>query len=635
MSALRRARLADSADHIVRAARFRRPQRESFDEVVRMVSGLQDDLPELERAELHRGLIEHGFHVGTGYPDYQFALATGVGKRRLMGAIAAFLYASRQSDNVLILASRTTILEKLEMVVEPSSDDYLFLDPGLVPDPNVTTRGSLERFRPDESRLNVFILSPQSLAAGVRIDARGEFRDQSVLEYLRTRRDLVVLTDEAHHIGAEEAAWRKALEEIEPRLHFGFTATPRDDAHVLVSYDLAACLRDGLYTKAVDLLVKKRPDGVDDDDWDRATLEYALRRLDVKQAAIDLYHDKDPAFPKVRAVLLVGAANIAQADAVGDWLCDGYGLRPEEVYVAHSKRSRRDEEISDLLQLDRVDSEVRVVVHVQQLSEGWDVTNIYVIAPLRALATYQVALQTVGRGLRLPAGDRTGDPEVDTLEVVLFGKQEASSILEDAKKDFADPELEGSSLGVKDSDDVDDDVPETERQTIVLARSASIVVPVIRREQQATSLDLEIEVNNRTLQDLVTKVGVGSVVAAASSEDDGVSHEVEAIVANVRSRVCASRPFLSPPVDGPKIDKLTRQVLSKLDVDPDEGSQRVYVDPYRVAVLVGEAVDRERRTAPPVYKASSKTEVVQLHEVVVNIRVGISEPVDPREVADQ
>jgi type III restriction enzyme len=43
------------------------------------------------------------------------------------------------------------------------------------------------------------------------------------------------------------------------------------------------------------------------------------------------------------------------------------------------------------------------------LEEGWDVTNLYTIVPLRAANSRVLVEQSIGRGLRLPYGKRTGE----------------------------------------------------------------------------------------------------------------------------------------------------------------------------------------------------------------------------------
>ncbi len=52
------------------------------------------------------------------------------------------------------------------------------------------------------------------------------------------------------------------------------------------------------------------------------------------------------------------------------------------------------------------------------LKEGWDVTNLYTIVPLRAASARVLIEQTIGRGLRLPYGKRTGVAAVDRLSIV-------------------------------------------------------------------------------------------------------------------------------------------------------------------------------------------------------------------------
>ena len=56
---------------------------------------------------------------------------------------------------------------------------------------------------------------------------------------------------------------------------------------------------------------------------------------------------------------------------------------------------RRDKELGKLVAIDRPGNRIRVVVNVFQLSEGWDVTNVYVVAPLQTMATYQNAVQSM------------------------------------------------------------------------------------------------------------------------------------------------------------------------------------------------------------------------------------------------
>lgn len=78
-----------------------------------------------------------------------------------------------------------------------------------------------------------------------------------------------------------------------------------------------------------------------------------------------------------------------------------------------------------LLSLEKPDNKIEIVIHVNMLKEGWDVTNLYTIVPLRASASETLTEQTIGRGLRLPYGERTSIDEVDRLSIVSHDKYEA------------------------------------------------------------------------------------------------------------------------------------------------------------------------------------------------------------------
>lgn len=82
------------------------------------------------------------------------------------------------------------------------------------------------------------------------------------------------------------------------------------------------------------------------------------------------------------------------------------------------KSEAGDEAIKQLLEIEKPDNPIEIVIHVNKLSEGWDVTNLFTIVPLRAANSVTLVEQSIGRGLRLPYGERTGVAEVDTVTVV-------------------------------------------------------------------------------------------------------------------------------------------------------------------------------------------------------------------------
>ncbi|MDR2031945.1 MAG: DEAD/DEAH box helicase family protein [Azoarcus sp.] len=76
------------------------------------------------------------------FPSLCFALATGVGKTRLMGAIIAWLYITGRSRHFFVLAPNLTIYEKLKKDFMPGSPKYVFTGiPELANNPPVLITG--------------------------------------------------------------------------------------------------------------------------------------------------------------------------------------------------------------------------------------------------------------------------------------------------------------------------------------------------------------------------------------------------------------------------------------------------------------------------------------------------------------
>ncbi|MGK2925212.1 MAG: type III restriction endonuclease subunit R, partial [Lysobacterales bacterium] len=96
------------------------------------------------------------------------------------------------------------------------------------------------------------------------------------------------------------------------------------------------------------------------------------------------------------------------------------GRYANKVIQVDSSRSGAEEEamIARLLAVESVDEPTEIVIHVNMLKEGWDVTNLYTIVPLRAANARTLIEQSIGRGLRLPYGKRTGVAAVDRLNIV-------------------------------------------------------------------------------------------------------------------------------------------------------------------------------------------------------------------------
>ena len=96
------------------------------------------------------------------------------------------------------------------------------------------------------------------------------------------------------------------------------------------------------------------------------------------------------------------------------------GAYKNKVIEIHSNMTgeESDENIAKLISIENSSNPIEIVLHVYKLKEGWDVNNLFTIIPLNAAKSDILAMQTIGRGLRLPFGSITGNEEIDTLDIV-------------------------------------------------------------------------------------------------------------------------------------------------------------------------------------------------------------------------
>jgi type III restriction enzyme len=104
--------------------------------------------------------------------------------------------------------------------------------------------------------------------------------------------------------------------------------------------------------------------------------------------------------------------------------------------------------ITRLLKVEATSEPTEIVIHVNMLKEGWDVTNLYTIVPLRAANARVLIEQSIGRGLRLPYGKRTGVTAVDRLNIVAHDKFQ--EIINEANKPDSAIHLQALVLDIDD-----------------------------------------------------------------------------------------------------------------------------------------------------------------------------------------
>ena len=206
-----------------------------------------------------------------------------------------------------------------------------------------------------------------------------------------------IITDEAHH--ALAASYRKIVDHLQPRLHLGFTATPRrgDDRGLSPVFDDIVFSRDLLWGIEHGYLADVDCHRVEVN-WDtrgikRSKGDYAMGELD-RAVNTQITNSQVAAAYRELAVgqTLVFATSVAHAYALAELI----GAQVIEGGTPGEERRRILQEF--------LDRKVKAIVNCGVLTEGTDlplVETVLIARPTQSSALYS---QMVGRGLRLSPG---------------------------------------------------------------------------------------------------------------------------------------------------------------------------------------------------------------------------------------
>jgi type III restriction enzyme len=440
-----------TANYIKNRLSLRHPQADSL----RILMELANEMP-LAKSNGDEAILQSALSLVNGqfptckdfertFPSVCFALATGVGKTRLAGAFIAYLYLEKGIKNFFVLAPNLTIYNKLiEDFSNPSSKKYVFQGLGefMNNPPNVITGDNYREIAQAKlfhSDLNINVFNISKINAETRGGAtpkiRGmiEYLGEPYFDYLAGLPDLVMIMDESHHYRADRGM--EVLNELNPVLGLELTATPQVERganaikfkNVVFEYSLAKAIKDG-FVKTPAIATRKDfdPTQFSEVELDRIKLEDGVRIHEDTKVALDIFA-RDNGVTPVKPFVLVVAKDTTHAGELKKTIqskafFDGYYA--DKVIEVHSNQrgSEKDETIAELVSLESAYNKTEIVIHVNMLKEGWDVTNLYTIVPLRTATSMTLREQTIGRGLRLPYGIRTGDVKVDRLTIVTHDK---------------------------------------------------------------------------------------------------------------------------------------------------------------------------------------------------------------------
>lgn len=372
-----------------------------------------------------------------------FALATGVGKTKLMGAFMTYLYANKGVRNFFVVAPSITIYEKLKNDLgnpSPDNEKYVFKGIGCFASqkPNVwfddDYRNRPESALTDSNSINIFIFNISKFnSEGRKMMSINEYLGQSFFDFLKSLDDLVVIMDESHHYRAKSSI--EAINSLNPLLGLELTATPKvqdgskniNFKNVVYEYPLSSAIRDG-YTRSPYALTRRdiKAYNFSDEELDKVMLGDGAKHHELMKATLVEYA-KNNSLRIVKPFMLVVCQDTAHAEKIYAYLeSESFfnGKYKGKVAIVHSNQSgeEKEENINLLLSVEKTDNPVEIVVHVNKLKEGWDVNNLYTIVPLRTATSKVLREQTVGRGLRLPYGHRTGNDLIDSVTITAHDK---------------------------------------------------------------------------------------------------------------------------------------------------------------------------------------------------------------------
>jgi len=423
---------------------LRAPQAESLEKLARALDAAPDMCRHERDLEAVLNVLKSEFPTledfEREFPSLCFALATGVGKTRLMGAFISYLHLAYGFKHFFVLAPNLTIYDKLIADFTPNTPKYVFKGiaefaahpPEIITGDNYEQRaGNLSLFSPVV--INIFNISKINTEVrggkSPRIKRLSEYLGDSYFNYLAELPDLVLLMDESHRYRA--SAGVRAINELKPLFGLELTATPFVEAsrgpkpfkNVVMDYPLARAMEDG-FVKEPAVVTQRDFDAKrhTPEEIEKIKLEDGIRVHEATKVELMTYA-RQHGVKKVKPFVLVIARDTTHAARLlaliqSEAFFEGR-YRDKVIQVDSSTRGKKEDEmIERLLAVESPEEPTEIVIHVNMLKEGWDVTNLYTIVPLRAANARTLIEQSIGRGLRLPYGKRTGVSAVDRLNIV-------------------------------------------------------------------------------------------------------------------------------------------------------------------------------------------------------------------------
>ena len=371
-----------------------------------------------------------------GVPHVCMKVPTGGGKTFMACASLRYIFDTMPLNKpqvvVWLVPSDPILTQTIRNLSNPEHEYRLRLNSDFAGRVGVYTKEMLlngQSFSPDTVReqLTICVLSYSSL----RIDSKKKdvrkvyqengnllqfaryFEDNSVLladtpdtALIQVLRHLspIVVVDESHNAGSDLSV--EMLNNLNPSFVLDLTATPRKNSNILSYVDARELKKENMVKLPVVVYNRtSRQSVIQDAIQLRGVIEQQaiaeegaggayIRPIVVFQAQPKINEDSET-FEKIKAMLI------------------DMGIRKEEIAVKTSK-------VDELGKMDLMshDCEIRYIITVNALKEGWDCPFAYILASLANKTSRVDVEQILGRILRQPYAKRHSSPLLNTSYVL-------------------------------------------------------------------------------------------------------------------------------------------------------------------------------------------------------------------------
>lgn len=224
------------------------------------------------------------------------------------------------------------------------------------------------------------------------LDEMGQMRYsfRNLLAYYRP----LMLIDEAHNHSSDLST--EILQRLRPSAIVEFTATPSDNSNVLFKVSASELKNEDMIKLPVKL--------IEDQSWEDAVTAAVQKRQHLETLA-----QKEPDY--VRPIVLFQAESKDKdvtVEVLKKYLTEQLDLPKDQIAIATGEQK----ELDGINLFDEA-CQIRYVITVEALKEGWDCSLAYIFCSTAKVQSSKDAEQLLGRVLRMPYAKRRANNELN------------------------------------------------------------------------------------------------------------------------------------------------------------------------------------------------------------------------------